>query len=150
MHHHHNRRSQDELLQGPPHTALLWIIRLGVTAFTLPFFAIGFGMLFGFGFLGFGLFGRPSDHATSISLIGALFGLPFIAVPAIILAAVWLSPLRRPAAPHTPIPPPPSSNPSTPPASPPSHTPHSTPIFSCPYCGRARSFPANPCPSCGA
>lgn len=103
--------------------AARWGVRIFVTLFTIPFFVIGFGVLFsGVRFGGVGWF-------------GSMLGLPFIAVPSLMLIGIWLGTGRT-----VPLP-----------------RPHGTPqprdsvrLLNCEYCGRARQ-PSDPrCSTCGA
>ena len=115
--HPHPRR---DLHDAPP--ALAWIVRIGFTLFAAVFLVIGLTMVFGGGFLG--------ARVSSFGWLGSLFGLPFVIVPIIMIAAVWLSPKRSKdtAAP--------SSRPQ--------------PMVACAYCGRPRPSPTTACESCGA
>ncbi len=100
-------------------------MRIGITVFIIPFLLIGFGMLFGGGFFGgFGWF-------------AAILGLPFIALPIIMLAAIWLSPSKQTQRfdATAVLPPPTDAHESTRP---------------CAYCGRPRAAASNTCDSCGA
>lgn len=111
----HPRRT--DLRDAPP--ALAWVIRIGFTVFAIPFLIIGLSMVLGGGtFGGFGWF-------------GSLFGLPFIAVPVIMIAAVWLSPKRTQ-----------TSSGTAPESAPP-------PLPACSYCGRPRLQGSVRCESCG-
>lgn len=119
----HPRR---DLHDAPP--ALAWVIRIGFTVFATPFLIIGLLMVFGGGVIG--------SQVSSFGWLGSLLGLPFIAVPTIMIAAVWLSPLR---------PKPADSGRAAAHPSPPSDTP-----TACAYCGRPRPLPTTACESCGA
>lgn len=108
-----------------PSAAMRWAVRIFVTLFTLPFFAVGFGMIGGGGILGgFGWF-------------GVLFGVAFVAVPALMLMAVWFGMGKKPAMMAERL-----SRVGS--AMPPEAT------VACKYCGRQRSAVATACPSCGA
>ena len=104
---------------------MMWVVRIGVTIFTLPFFVVGASLAFGGGFLGgFGWF-------------GTLFGIAFMAVPAMMLIFIWSAKPGKPAKAPQPAP-------ITPP------TPPMPQKVSCTYCGRPRPASAVDCPSCGA
>jgi hypothetical protein len=115
-----------DLRDAPP--ALAWVIRIGFTVFAIPFLIIGLLMLFGGGVIG--------SQFSSFGWLGSLFGLPFIAVPIIMIAAVWLSPMR-----------PKSTDAAAAAASP---SPSSGTPTACAYCGRPRPSATTACESCGA
>lgn len=116
----------------PPTPLLLWVMRIGVTLFLIPFFTVGFGMLTGGGFFVAGPFDGGFGPLR-------LFGLPFVAVPAIMLIAVWSmspktpnQPARRDDSfPDSPAPPPPLVR------------------VPCAYCGGPRDPADARCQSCG-
>ncbi len=100
---------------------LPWAVRIAVTLFVVPFFVVGFGLLFGGGMFG------------GVGSFGSLFGLPFIAIPALMLFVVWTA---KPAA---------------------GPLGRKGPFFApevgrrwCAYCGREREVSTQSCPSCGA
>ena len=109
---------------GPPGETggcMIWAVRIAVTLFVVPFFVVGFGMLF------------AGQHFGGLGGFGALFGLPFIAIPALMLVAVWT-------------------------AKPMAHVRGVTGLVTtpeaerrrCEYCGRQREVREVACPSCGA
>jgi len=105
-------------------TGVLWAIRIGFSIFLIPFLIIGFGMIFGGAF--FGGFGW----------LGVILGLSFLAVPLMMLAAVWFIPMKNPPSNSVvPLPPAAAAGESA---------------RSCAYCGRPRAASANICDSCGA
>lgn len=116
---------------SPPQApaAMKWIARIGITVFLIPFFFVGFGLLFGGSFFG------------GVGWFGALIGLPFIAVPTMMLAAVWLSPTGRPM----------RSGQAASPAATSAPAPPSAPaaMTACTYCGRPRAQGSAICESCG-
>jgi len=119
----------------PPTPAMLWVMRIGMTLFLIPFFTVGWGMLTGGSFFPGGPdFGAPTGFR--------LFGLPFVAVPAVMLIAVWS---MSPRSPHQParrddaFPEPPPAPPVAPP----------TVRVPCAYCGGPRDPADTRCSSCG-
>jgi hypothetical protein len=112
--------------------AMVWVVRVGITLFLVPFFVVGFGLLFGgpmFG--GFGWF-------------GPLLGLPFVAVPGMMLLSVWISPGKAGVATPNGMAGGRSEPPSTVQIVP------ETPATVCTYCGAHRRAEALRCESCGA
>lgn len=117
--------------QPPPTPAMLWVMRIGITLFLIPFFTVGWGMLTGGSFFPGGPdFGAPTGFR--------LFGLPFVAVPAMMLIAVWSmspKPHNTPARRDDPFPEPPAAPPVV--------------RVPCAYCGGPRDPADTRCSSCG-
>lgn len=103
-----------------------WGMRIFVTLFTVPFFVVGFAMLFG------------GIKVGGLGWFGAAFGLPFIAVPSIMLIGVWFGTDRK-------TPPQPAE-----PERQPTASIQPVQMVNCRYCGRARHATDTRCPSCGA
>ena len=123
---------------APASGPMLWVVRIGMTIFTLPFFAAGIGMVFGVG-----MFGERGD---GFGWFIRLFGLGFMAVPTMMLFGVWMAKPRASRLKFTDVPPPPDPAPASQTAA----TINPVPRISCRYCGRARPVDSTACPSCGA
>ena len=103
--------------------AARWGLRVFVTLFTIPFFVIGFGMLVG------------GARVGGVGWFGSILGLPFIAVPALMLIGIWVGTGRRSRLP---------GQIGT------SQARERARRVNCAYCGRARNEADSACPSCGA
>lgn len=125
-----------ETSSGEAPAAMAWIVRIGVTLFVVPFMIIGVGLTLGGGFLG-----------ESMGVLGMLIGLPFIAVPGMMLASVWLGrPGPKPRVPGETMVVPPTGQAMAPMA----EAPAMPVATNCGYCGRARTPAELTCPGCGA